>query len=162
MYEGKIIQIGTPQELFENPQHTFVGYFIGSPGMNFLACALEGNVARVDGAGIKLDEETAALGRKASGKLEIGIRPMYLQLRSEPVESGVPALVRAIEDQGSYKIVALTLAGKTLRARLPQGKPVPEGKVWLIFPPQRIKLFADGRLVNQYPNPDKPELKIDD
>jgi glycerol transport system ATP-binding protein len=147
MYEGEIIQIGTPQELFENPEHTFVGYFIGSPGMNFLECTLDGNMARVDGAGIKLDEETAALGRKASGKLEIGIRPMYLKLSPEPAESDVPAQVQAIEDQGSYKIVALTLAGKTLRARLPQGKPVPDGKVWLVFPPQKIKLFADGRLV---------------
>jgi glycerol transport system ATP-binding protein len=147
MYEGEIIQIGTPQALFENPEHTFVGYFIGSPGMNFLACTLEGNVARVDGAGIELDEETAARGRNVQGKLEVGIRPMYLELSSEPVENSVPAQVQAIEDQGSYKIVALTLAGKTLRARLPEGQPVPDGKVWLVFPPQKIKLFADGRLV---------------
>jgi glycerol transport system ATP-binding protein len=116
--------------------------------MNFLECTLDGNVARVDGAGIKLDEETAALGRNARGKLEVGIRPMYLELSSEPVENGVPAQVRAIEDQGSYKIVALTLAGKTLRARLPEGKPVPDGKVWLVFPPQWIRLFADGRLIS--------------
>ena len=46
MYEGEIVQIGSPQDLFENPEHTFVGYFIGSPGMNFLDCTLEGNVAR--------------------------------------------------------------------------------------------------------------------
>jgi glycerol transport system ATP-binding protein len=104
-------------------------------------------VARVDGAGIELDEETAARGRNVQGKLEVGIRPMYLELSSEPVENSVPAQVQAIEDQGSYKIVALTLAGKTLRARLPEGQPVPDGKVWLIFPPQKIKLFADGRLV---------------
>ena len=38
MYEGGLVQIGTPQELFENPKHKFVGFFIGSPGMNFLAC----------------------------------------------------------------------------------------------------------------------------
>ena len=72
---------------------------------------------------------------------------MYLQLRSGPVEGGVPAQVQAVEDQGSYKIVALTLAGKTLRARLPVDKPVPDGKVWLVFPPQWIRLFADGRLI---------------
>jgi glycerol transport system ATP-binding protein len=40
MYEGAIVQIGTPQELFENPSHKFVGYFIGSPGMNFMPCKL--------------------------------------------------------------------------------------------------------------------------
>lgn len=148
MYEGEIVQSGTPQELFENPEHTFVGYFIGSPGMNFLECTLDGNVARVDGAGITLDKETAAKGRKARGKLEVGIRPMYLQLSSEPVESGVPAQVQAIEDQGSYMIVVLKLAGKTLRARLPVDKPISDGKVWLVFPQQKIKLFADGWLIS--------------
>ena len=32
MYEGEVVQLGTPQELFERPAHRFVGYFIGSPG----------------------------------------------------------------------------------------------------------------------------------
>ncbi|MFY8168157.1 MAG: ABC transporter ATP-binding protein, partial [Candidatus Limnocylindrus sp.] len=36
MFEGGVVQVGTPQELFESPEHTFVGYFIGSPGMNLL------------------------------------------------------------------------------------------------------------------------------
>ena len=36
MYEGSVVQVGTPVELFEAPQHTFVGHFIGSPGMNVL------------------------------------------------------------------------------------------------------------------------------
>jgi len=147
MLEGEIVQIGTPQDLFENPEHTFVGYFIGSPGMNFLPCTLDGNVAHVDGARITLDKKTAALGRQARGKLEVGIRPMYLEVSSVPVENGVPAEVKAVEDQGSYKIVTLTLADKTLRAKLLEGKPVPEGKAWVVFPLQWTRLFADGRLV---------------
>ena len=36
MYGGQIVQFGTPRELFERPSHTFVGYFIGSPGMNLI------------------------------------------------------------------------------------------------------------------------------
>jgi len=148
MYEGEIVQAGTPQDLFENPEHTFVGYFIGSPGMNFLSCRLEGNVAKVDGASILLDPEVAAKGQKAQGKLEVGIRPMYLELNATPVEHGVPVEVKAVEDQGSYKIVIVTLAEKTLRAKLPDGKPVPEGKAWAVFPPQWTKLFSDGRLVS--------------
>src|SRR5690349_4565756 len=40
MTQGEIVQSGTPQELFEAPSHTFVGHFIGSPGMNFLPCRL--------------------------------------------------------------------------------------------------------------------------
>ncbi|MCP4692802.1 MAG: ABC transporter ATP-binding protein, partial [Desulfobacterales bacterium] len=86
MYEGEIVQVGTPQELFENPGHKFVGYFIGSPGMNFMPCTLDGAMARVEGAGVRLSEEVAALGAKASGKLELGIRPLYLEVHEKAVE----------------------------------------------------------------------------
>ena len=147
MFEGEIVQIGSPQDLFENPEHRFVGYFIGSPGMNFLECTIEGNEARVDGAGIVLDEETAAKGRNAKGKLELGIRPMYLEVHAESSDNRVEAKVKMVEDLGSYRIVALTLAGQTLKARLPEDQPVPEGEVWLAFPPKWIRLFSDGRLI---------------
>ena len=40
MHSGEVVQIGTPVELFEKPKHTFVGHFIGSPGMNLLPCKL--------------------------------------------------------------------------------------------------------------------------
>jgi len=147
MFEGEIVQTGSPEDLFENPEHRFVGYFIGSPGMNFLECTVEGNVAQVNGASIVLDGETAAKGRKAKGKLELGIRPMYLEVHSEALDGMVQARVRVIEDLGSYKIVTLSLAGKTLRATLPADKPVSEGEAWLAFPPQRTRLFADGWLI---------------
>src|SRR5690349_7471795 len=45
MYEGQVVQLGTPQQLFETPAHTFVGYFIGSPGMNLLPCRIDGSAA---------------------------------------------------------------------------------------------------------------------
>lgn len=147
MYEGEIVQIGTPQDLFENPEHTFVGYFIGSPGMNFIDCTLEGNVAWCNGARIILDDAVAAKGRGLQGKLELGIRPMHLKLSTEAIDGSVPAKVKAVEDQGSCRIVNVTLAGKTLRARLPEGARIPETQAWLVFPPEWTRLFADGRLV---------------
>ncbi len=147
MYEGEIVQIGSPQDLFENPEHTFVGYFIGSPGMNFLDCTLEGNLARSNGARIALDETVAAKARGIQGKLELGIRPMHLKVCTEAIEGGVPANVKAIEDQGSYRIVIASFGGQILRARLPEGRPTPSDQIWLVFPPQWTRLFADGRLV---------------
>jgi glycerol transport system permease protein len=64
MYEGQIVQVGTPQALFENPKHTFVGFFIGSPGMNLLPCELDGDAAVVDGARIPISGALAAAGRR--------------------------------------------------------------------------------------------------
>ena len=50
MNDGRAVQIGTPAELFERPEHTFVGYFIGSPGHELPARRRStGTAARVDG-----------------------------------------------------------------------------------------------------------------
>ena len=49
MHDGRVVQIGTPQELFERPAHTFVGYFIGSPGMNLLPAKIDGRQALLPG-----------------------------------------------------------------------------------------------------------------
>jgi glycerol transport system ATP-binding protein len=147
MYEGEVVQVGTPEELFEQPKHKFVGYFIGSPGMNFLPCRVRGNMAEVDGAAIRLDDRTANLAHKAKGTLELGIRPMHVQVSATAIDDTLPADVKSIEDQGSYKIVTMALGGHLLRARLPEEQPAPQQKAWLRFPPERTRFFADGRLV---------------
>ena len=147
MYEGEIVQIGTPQELFENPKHKFVGYFIGSPGMNFLPCTVEAGCARVGTATIPLLAQTAARAADARGSLELGIRPMHLEVHGQAVEGGVPAAVKSVEDQGSFKIVAATVEGHAVRIRIPEAQAVPDDRLWLRFPPQRTKLFADERLI---------------
>ena len=80
MYDGEVVQIGTPQELFERPAHTFVGHFIGSPGMNVLPASVEGNVARVGGVDVPLARVYPDLAGK--GKIEIGVRPEFLRVRA--------------------------------------------------------------------------------
>ncbi len=147
MFDGEIVQIGTPEELVENPQHKFVGYFIGSPGMNFLPCTIEGHHARVDDVTIALAPETAGLGARTGGALELGIRPMHLKVHMAPIENGVPVKVKTVEDQGSFKILTAALNGHTVQARLHEDQPVPVDKAWLQFPAERTKLFADQRLL---------------
>ena len=87
--------------------------------------------------------------RKLQGKLEIGIRPMYLEVHEASLEGGIPAAVKSVEDQGSFKILTLNMNGHVLRARLPEGQAVPSNEAWLRFPPQWTKLFAGGRLVSK-------------
>ncbi len=151
MYEGEIVQVGTPQELFENPKHKFVGYFIGSPGMNYIPCELDGNMARFDGVGVELDGETATLGKKAGGKLELGIRPMYLEVSPVAVDGAIKADVRGVDDQGSYKIVTISMAGHILRARLPEERPAPGNEAWVRFPKDWTRLYSNERLVTGGP-----------
>ena len=149
MYEGELVQVGTPQELFDNPNHKFVGYFIGSPGMNFLPCRLNGDALIVERLPIRIDERLAGLARSAQGKLELGIRPTYLELLNHPEDGTVAVDVKSIKEQGSFKIVTLRLAKHILRARLPADQGVPSEKAWVRFPCDRLKLFDDEQLLKE-------------
>ena len=68
--EGRVVQVGSPTDLFENPAHTFVGHFIGSPGMNLLPCELESGGVRVDAHSIALEPAyvSGRAGRAASSR----------------------------------------------------------------------------------------------
>ena len=79
MQDGEIVQIGTPVELFERPAHTFVGHFIGSPGMNVLAL----RCSAMDGGAFLEGHPIALEGRDVVGqgvKREMGVRPEFVAL----------------------------------------------------------------------------------
>ncbi|MBF0201445.1 MAG: ABC transporter ATP-binding protein, partial [Desulfamplus sp.] len=52
-----------------------------------------------------------------------------------------------LQDQGNFKILTVDMAGHTLRARLAEGSPCERERVWLEFPTEWIRLFADERLL---------------
>jgi glycerol transport system ATP-binding protein len=147
MNEGEVLQTGSPQELFENPSHTFVGYFIGSPGMNLMPCQIDGNAAIVEGAPIALGEGVAERGRAAGGKLQLGIRPEFLRLSPSAEEGNVPVSVGSAENLGNYKIVTVSLGKLALKVKVPEDQEIPGEWAYLKFPPERTKVYADGRLV---------------
>ncbi len=109
MYEGQIVQVGTPEALFERPEHTFVGYFIGSPGMNIAPCELHGDRVLVDGHEIILDHHYGK--QPDSAKIEVGIRPEYLSL-AQPQEKGLPVRILKIDDIGRHKIARVALKNR--------------------------------------------------
>ncbi|MGH6947262.1 MAG: ABC transporter ATP-binding protein, partial [Kiloniellales bacterium] len=144
MHEGQILQIGTPQELFEAPRHRFVGHFIGSPGMNFLPCRVEGRSALVDGLRIELSEAAASAAARAEGSLELGIRPEFVGFDES---GGIAARVERAEDLGNFKLVTLRLGDRQIKAKLPEQQALPGARARLVFPPRWTRLYADGQLV---------------
>ncbi|MGO1120779.1 ABC transporter ATP-binding protein [Rhodovibrionaceae bacterium A322] len=146
MYEGEVVQIGTPQDLFENPAHTFVGYFIGSPGMNVLPCELNGQEAIVAGESITLP---AGVTPPSDCKLlELGVRPEFVRL-CEPGESGLPVQVSKVEDVGRYRIVHTDLKGHDVKLMVPEGMPVPQEGVSIAFDTSRVNIYADSHLIGK-------------
>ena len=136
MYDGRVVQMGTPEELFEAPAHTFVGYFIGSPGMNFLNADVQGNRATLPGG------EVVALGASYAplkGQVQIGIRPEHAMLVAD---GGLPFNIRRIEDVGRHRLLRGEVLGNALNVVVPEGMPV-EGLPRVAFAPEKINVYAD-------------------
>ena len=147
MLDGAVLQVGTPEELFEEPQHTFVGYFIGSPGINLIACGIEGEMAVFDGARIRLPPAAMRLAQSSSGTFQIGIRPRYVEVRDAPANDTIEATVIAVEDLGVHRVVETRVGDSLVRAIVDEDQPVPTDTAHLRFPPERTKLYADNVLV---------------
>jgi glycerol transport system ATP-binding protein len=148
MFEGRIVQIGTPQQLFEDPAHVFVGHFIGSPGMNLLPCQIDGNAALVDGISIPLAPAYAERARAAGGAVQLGIRPEFVRYSTEHHAQAVAANIRSVEDLGNAKILTAQLGGHTLKVKVSEDENAVTGLGWLSFPERRTKLYIDGSALN--------------
>ncbi|MGQ0579641.1 MAG: ABC transporter ATP-binding protein [Betaproteobacteria bacterium] len=138
MLEGQVVQAGTPVELFERPRHTFVGHFIGSPGMNLLPCELSNGVPRFGGIAI----ETAAPVRQgvAAQRLEIGVRPEFVRF----ADAGVPVQVERITDSGRFRIVHTRHQDQPIKLLVGEGETVPGERGYLKFEAAHTQVYADG------------------
>src|ERR1044072_6754138 len=100
MHDGRVVQSGTPAELFDKPAHTFVGYFIGSPGMNIVPPEVRGREARISGHPIALDRSYDNL--PAGAKIEVGVRPEFVDVAA-PAPGLLSANIERIDDLGRVR-----------------------------------------------------------
>ncbi|MET3051488.1 MULTISPECIES: ABC transporter ATP-binding protein [Pseudomonas] len=152
MYGGQIVQFGTPRELFERPRHTFVGYFIGSPGMNLIDVQAQPGGVGFSTVHLPLPEQLQArLASLPASRLQVGIRPEFIQVREAPFDDALTARVVDVEDLGTYRILTLDLGGAPLKVRLGEDRAVPQEHAWISFPAQWLMLYADDVLLEFEP-----------
>jgi glycerol transport system ATP-binding protein len=144
MHDGRVVQSGTPAELFEKPAHTFVGYFIGSPGMNIVPAEVKGREARIDGHVIALNRSYDAL--PAGAKIEIGVRPEFVDVTA-PAPGLLSTNIERIDDLGRVRFARVRIGDTKLAAHVPPGFSSPDGTAALKFDPAHIHVYADSRLV---------------
>lgn len=125
MTRGRAVQVGTASELFERPSHTFVGHFIGSPGMNFLQG--RGHAGGIEIAGRLLAAPTESLARLPD--FTLGVRPEHVQLVAADTAGAIPGLIMQAQDIGtSWLVTARVGSGlneSLLRARLGAEQAIP-------------------------------------
>ena len=139
---GNIVQTGTASQLFLTPEDEFVGFFIGSPGMNFMEASLHDGAVSVGTSLVG-----TAIGDKplANGKIRIGIRPEFLSLSSS--DAGVDVKINRVEHRGGYKLIHADASDANVVAKVSNESALTAGQnAHLVFHPERTYLFRDSKL----------------
>ena len=143
MRGGKIMQLGSPDEIYNRPQNKYVADFIGSPSMNFIEGNLSSGTFTCDGLSLPMDGY-AANGQLSDGNAIIGIRPEHVitgeLVAGAPVKTS--AVVDIVEPMGADTLVWVQLAGAPFRIRMDgQARVKPKETMELGIDPSRASLF---------------------
>ena len=163
MHEGSLQQIGTPQEVYNQPQTVFVAQFMGSPSMNLIngkvqsQTALNLDSSREGEPALHLTHTNVWIELSAeqisridqSDEIVFGVRPEHIVVTTEPMEQGFKASVHLVEALGSVNIIDIFLGENPetgdlvlLRARThPAFKPDVGESVWFDFDAKQVRLF---------------------
>jgi glycerol transport system ATP-binding protein len=126
MSEGRVVQAGTAEQLFEDPSHMFVGHFIGSPGMNFLPVTIANGVPLIAGEpliGGASEQVTRWLSAQQAtspdAALALGIRPEYVTVGGEDADGAVEAITEKVQDLGTSILITARVGTSIIKVRAP-------------------------------------------
>ena len=140
MHEGQVVQTGTPVELFEKPKHTFVGHFIGSPGMNIVPCQLDNGSAAIDGVKVSVSSQ---IKKSNFSKTEIGVRPEFVSFSKE----GLPVKVLKVSNTGRHKIIDTECKSGKIKVLSHSSKNIPSGSAFLSFDQKYTYAYGDNWII---------------
>jgi multiple sugar transport system ATP-binding protein len=137
--DGRLIQQGSPIELYEQPQSRFVAEFIGSPQMNMLPGIVEGN-----GGSVKITGRTVILPKPFDAspgqQVLVGVRPEGFHLADQ--ETGMPVAVEVVEPLGSDTMAICKIENVTITVRLSPETRVRAGDTLVLaIDPQKVSVF---------------------
>ena len=140
MHEGQIVQIGTPVDLFEKPKHTFVGHFIGSPGMNILPCKISKGEVYIDDNKITTHQK---IKDKNFSKTEIGIRPEFITFSKE----GIPVKIVKVSNTGRHKIIETKCSKGKIKILSKSSNEIPTDSAFVSFNKEFTYAYGDKWII---------------
>jgi multiple sugar transport system ATP-binding protein len=109
MDDGHVQQVGSPDEVYHEPANRFVAGFIGSPSMNFVSVELDddGVLTTVDDVpGFEYElPSNVAVRYQDHGRFELGVRPQYFEVHTEPTANAIEGTVEVTEPLGDEQIL---------------------------------------------------------
>jgi len=115
MNKGRVVQVGAPREIYENPSHVFVATFVGSPPMNIMECKALQDRVECPGFSIKMPEEARVL--RGETRVYLGIRPEHIEVFDKPVTGAIEGRLFLKETLGSEQLIYIQLGDVVLKAR---------------------------------------------
>ncbi|MCO6387090.1 ABC transporter ATP-binding protein [Aliihoeflea sp. 40Bstr573] len=117
--EGRIQQVGTPLDLYNDPANLFVAEFIGLPKINVLDLHADGKEGRIDGIVLReMPSEIDGVPTPRGAQLHVGLRPEALQLCSEDHPHAMSGPVHIIEHLGNEAILRVSKDAKDICIRV--------------------------------------------
>jgi multiple sugar transport system ATP-binding protein len=147
--DGRLQQVGRPQDVYDRPANLFVARFLGSPPMNVLPGMIDGDTLLVGGARLPWParplEREAGAGR-GTRRVEVGIRPEHLALERQPGGREAVAMagtVELVESLGHERLVRCAVDGGVVVVRVSGEAPEPAigDRVSVLVDPARVHLF---------------------
>ena len=132
--DGRIMQVGSPEEIFNRPNSVAVAAFIGSPPMNLVPAHVEGRVLMIQGSSIELDWDPAL----PPGPVTVGIRPSHLRVAA----GGIPTQLYLSENLGESRLLNLKLGEILVKMRVPESVRIADAEtVPIAFDMNSVHLF---------------------
>ena len=140
MHEGQIVQTGTPVELFEKPKHTFVGHFIGSPGMNILPCEIKNGQINFEG---KILPANTNLKKSNFNKTQVGIRPEFVNFSND----GIAVKIKRVSDTGRHKVIDTECDSGSIKILASSSTQIPNGSAHITFDKKYTYAYGDNWII---------------
>jgi len=133
--DGRIVQVGTPEEVFSRPATVEVAGFLGNPPMNLLPARLDGDgYATIEGVSLHMP----SLSGYGKREVTLGIRPSAVRIGAH----GLPATVTMCEALGEDFFVDLSVGERLVRAKLDGGeRPAERSQVQVAFDGRALHVF---------------------
>ncbi len=174
MHNGHVSQFGTPTEIYHDPANKFIAEFIGSPSMNLLTVVRDDDDPQRVRA--KTDPESFALmldskfsdSRKQIDRFDLGIRPQYFQVHTEPTDEGVSCVVEVTQPTGDEQLLTvytgsgLDGSGIELTVKTASERSIDHGQqLWLTVDPDEVYRFDPETGERIKPEGETPEAPLE-
>ncbi|MHA2002012.1 MAG: ABC transporter ATP-binding protein [Promethearchaeota archaeon] len=154
---GNIQQVGTPNEVYNNPRNKFVAGFIGSPTMNFINCENKGDHLHFKENKLSITADIAEkLKNCTSSNLILGFRPEHTKITPKPHESAFEVSITVVEFLGAQTVVSFNFEGEIPAMAIAPG--FYDAKIgdiaYISFPLEKIHVFdkeTELNLIHEVP-----------